>query len=121
MIKIQRIERIPVDPVPIEKFATNDATDSPAKTTTVAPLVQRLSATNALTTTKSNKSNNGFLIFCVYGSAAFVYAQFIVLIYGLNSSYTPPGLIFLVVSLAYIGYIILKVSLYSIINFSQCM
>lgn len=115
MIKIQRIERIPVDPVPIEKLSSklNDETDSPSKTIVlpeIVPLVQRLPA--ATKSNKSNNNNNGLLIFCVYGSTAFVYAQFLVLIYGLNSSYAPPGLIFLVVSLAYIAYIILKVRRY---------
>lgn len=53
---------------------------------------------------------NPLLVFCVYGSAAFVYVELIALIFALNNAYTPPGLIFLLSSLGYIGYIIFKVS-----------
>lgn len=103
LIKIQRIERISVDVKSIE--TSNTVTDSPAKISLHSPL--------PATTGKAVKPNksSGLLILCVYGSAAFVYAQFFVLIYGLNSTYAPPGLVFLVLSLAYIGYIILKVSI----------
>lgn len=53
---------------------------------------------------------NALLVFCVYASAIFVYVELIALIVALNKSYTPPGLIFLLSSLGYIGYIIFKVS-----------
>lgn len=53
---------------------------------------------------------NLFMIVGVYCCAAFVYLEFLVLAVTLNASSTPPGLLFLVSSLAYIGYIVFKVS-----------
>ena len=54
--------------------------------------------------------NNGLLVLCVYGSALFVYFEFIALMVALNVTYAPPGLIFLLTSLGYIGFIVYKVS-----------
>lgn len=50
------------------------------------------------------------LIVIVYGSATLVYIQLMLLAVFLQASATPPGLVFLVSSLAYIGYIVYKVS-----------
>lgn len=66
----------------------------------------------------SNKGRpNLLMIFGVYCCAAFVYLEFLVLAVTLNASTstTPPGLLFLVSSLAYIGYIVFKVSVFRII------
>lgn len=57
----------------------------------------------------SGRQNLG-LIVIVYGSATLVYIQLMLLAVFLQASATPPGLVFLVSSLAYIGYIVYKVS-----------
>jgi hypothetical protein len=65
----------------------------------------------------SNKvKRNGCLTICVYGCAAFVYMQFVILIVALNVSSTPPGLTFLSLSLFFIGYIVYKIFLKSKYN-----
>lgn len=53
---------------------------------------------------------NGYLSICVYGCVAFAYMQLVILVVALNVSSTPPGLIFLSLSLFLIGYIVFKVS-----------
>lgn len=117
LIKIQRIERISaVDVKTIETSVSSTVTDSSAEISLPSPLL--LSAIDK--SPKASKSS-GLLILCVYGSATFVYAQFFVLIYGLNSTYAPPGLVFLVLSLAYIGYIILKVSIYQMLGLTKLL
>lgn len=59
----------------------------------------------------SGRQNLG-LIVIVYGSATLVYIQLMLLAVFLQTSATPPGLVFLVTSLAYIGYIVSKVSFF---------
>jgi len=56
----------------------------------------------------SGRQNLG-LIVIVYGSATLVYIQLMLLAVFLQTSATPPGLVFLVTSLAYIGYIVYKI------------
>lgn len=70
---------------------------------------------------KFNKEvkQNGYLSICVYGCVAFAYIQFVTLVVALNVSSTPPGLIFLTLSLFLIGYIIFKIFLKSIPNQSK--
>lgn len=63
-------------------------------------------------TSISSRHNIG-LVVIVYGSATLVYIQLMLLAVFLQSATTPPGLIFLVSSLGYIGYIVHKVSLLS--------
>lgn len=57
----------------------------------------------------SNRHNIGMVVI-VYGSATLVYIQLMFLAAFLQTAATPPGLIFLVSSLGYIGYIVYKVS-----------
>lgn len=64
---------------------------------------------------------NLFMIVGVYCCAAFVYLEFLVLAVTLNASTTPPGLLFLVSSLAYIGYIVFKVSNFGYKNYIVCV
>lgn len=59
---------------------------------------------------------------CVYACVAFAYMQLVILVVALNVSSTPPGLVFLSLSLYFIGYVVFKVSfifvtILSIINF----
>lgn len=62
-------------------------------------------------TSISGRHNIG-LVVIVYGSATLVYIQLMLLAVFLQSSATPPGLIFLVSSLGLIGYIVYKVSFF---------
>lgn len=57
----------------------------------------------------SQRQNLGMVVI-VYGSATLVYIQLMFLAAFLQTVATPPGLLFLVVSLGYIGYIVFKVS-----------
>lgn len=57
----------------------------------------------------SNRHNVG-LVVIVYGSATLVYIQLMLLAVFLQSATAPPGLVFLVSSLAFIGFIVFKVS-----------
>lgn len=57
----------------------------------------------------SGRQNLG-LIVIVYTSLTLVYIQLMLLAVFLQASATPPGLVFLVSSLAYIGFIVYKVS-----------
>lgn len=57
----------------------------------------------------SQRQNLGMVVI-VYGSATLVYVQLMFLAAFLQTAATPPGLIFLVFSLGYIGYIVYKVS-----------
>lgn len=50
------------------------------------------------------------LVVIVYGSATLVYIQLMFLAAFLQTVATPPGLLFLVISLAFIGYIVFKVT-----------
>ncbi len=52
---------------------------------------------------------NGYLSICVYACVAFAYMQLVILVVALNVSSTPPGLIFLSLSLSFIGYVVFKV------------
>ncbi|XP_037044192.1 uncharacterized protein LOC119080077 isoform X1 [Bradysia coprophila] len=61
----------------------------------------------------------GYLSICVYAGVAFAYLQLAVLIVALNVSSTPPGLIFLSLSLIFIGYIVFKILLKSVHNRSE--
>lgn len=65
----------------------------------------------------SQRQNLGMVVI-VYGSATLVYIQLMFLAAFLQTAATPPGLIFLVFSLGYIGYIVYKVSHMSLIIFS---
>lgn len=60
----------------------------------------------------SPRQNIGMVVI-VYGSATLVYFQLIFLAAFLQTAATPPGLVFLVFSLAYIAYIVFKVRLSS--------
>lgn len=62
-------------------------------------------------TSISSRHNIG-LVVIVYGSATLVYIQLMLLAVFLQSSATPPGLIFLLSSLGLIGYIVYKVSFF---------
>lgn len=57
----------------------------------------------------SGRHNFG-LVVIVYGCATLVYLQLMFLAAFLHTASTPPGLVFLVSSLGYIGYIVYKVS-----------
>lgn len=61
-------------------------------------------------TSISSRHHHIGLVVIVYGSATLVYIQLMLLAVFLQSATTPPGLIFLVSSLALIGYIVYKVS-----------
>lgn len=60
-------------------------------------------------TSIAQRQNLGMVVI-VYGSATLVYVQLMFLAAFLQTAATPPGLIFLVFSLGYIGYIVYKVS-----------
>lgn len=60
-------------------------------------------------TSISQRQNLGMVVI-VYASATLVYVQLMFLAAFLQTAATPPGLIFLVFSLGYIGYIVYKVS-----------
>lgn len=60
-------------------------------------------------TSISNRQNIG-LVVIVYGSATLVYIQLMLLAAFLQTTATPPGLVFLVTSLGLIGFIVFKVS-----------
>lgn len=49
------------------------------------------------------------MVVIVYGSATLVYLQLMILAAFLHTVHTPPGLVFLVSSLGYIGFIVYKV------------
>lgn len=51
------------------------------------------------------------LVVIVYGSATLVYIQLMLLAAFLQTAATPPGLLFLVTSLGFIGYIVFKVKM----------
>lgn len=88
------------------------------------PLLQSRLSSSASSLTKSNSErslltdsnmsisgrHNFGLVVIVYGSATLVYLQLMFLAAFLNTVHTPPGLLFLVSSLGYIGYIVYKVS-----------
>lgn len=57
----------------------------------------------------SPRHNIGMVVI-VYGSATLVYVQLMFLAAFLQTVATPPGLIFLVLSLGYIAYIVFKVN-----------
>lgn len=65
----------------------------------------------------SNRQNIGMVVI-VYGSATLVYVQLMLLAAFLQQAATPPGLIFLVLSLGYIAYIVFKVRFY---GFGICL
>lgn len=56
----------------------------------------------------SNRQNIGMVVI-VYGSATLAYIQLMLLAACLQTADFPPGLVFLVISLAYIAYIVFKV------------
>lgn len=56
---------------------------------------------------------HGYLSIYVYAGVAFAYLQLAILIVALNVYSTPPGLIFLSLSLIFIGYIVFKIFLKS--------
>lgn len=58
----------------------------------------------------SNRQNIGMVVI-VYGSATLVYIQLMFLAAFLQTAATPPGLVFLISSLGYVGYIVFMVSL----------
>lgn len=62
-------------------------------------------------TSISNRQNIG-LVVIVYGSATLVYIQLMLLAAFLQTAATPPGLVFLVSSLGFIGYIVFKVNFF---------
>lgn len=53
---------------------------------------------------------NGYLSIGVYACVAATYMQLVILVIALNASSTPPGLIFLSLSIFFIGYVVFKVS-----------
>lgn len=57
------------------------------------------------------------LVVIVYASASLVYIQFMLLAVFLQSTTTPPGLVFLVSSLGYIGFIVFQVSQFLYFSF----
>lgn len=56
------------------------------------------------------KKRNLMFIGLVFTSATLIYVQFLALVFVLNTAPTPPGLIFMVAGLSFIGYLAFKVS-----------
>lgn len=63
----------------------------------------------------SNRQNIGMVVI-VYGSATLVYIQLMFLAAFLQTAATPPGLIFLISSLGYVGYIVFMVRYSNFLN-----
>lgn len=98
--------------------------DVPKSGTSLHPLLQSRLSSSASSLTKSiserslltdsNMSISGRhhfgLVVIVYASATVVYLQLMVLAAFLHTVHTPPGLLFLVSSLGYIGFIVYQVS-----------
>lgn len=99
----QQIASVPEETASIsKKRITTEQSFALQRTTQV--LLQ--STKKATTTTASNV----LLVLCVYACASFVYLQVLVLAMALKNVPIPPGFVFMALSLAYIGYIIFKVS-----------
>lgn len=114
-----------VRPLPQEK-PTEETTPVVTESQRLKPIAemdlaaqQRLSSSNlwkqsdsesemGSNTSISNRHNVGSVVI-VYGSATLVYIQLMLLAVCLQTATTPPGLLFLVSSLAFIGYIVFKV------------
>lgn len=104
----QQIASVPEETVSIStKRITSEQSFALQRTTHQVLLQPTKKATNTTTTTTAS---NVLLVLCVYACASFVYLQVLVLAMALKNVPIPPGFVFMALSLAYIGYIIFKVS-----------
>lgn len=95
---------------PLKPIKEIDLNNHPRLTLPVPQLVKTDSVSDFGSNTSISSRQNLGLAVIVYGSATLVYIQLMLLAVFLQSASTPPGLVFLVSSLGFIGYVVFKVS-----------
>jgi len=101
------------------KITDNDSIENRLKPK--VPEVSKCNPFKAVSKLHSSKEvkRNGYLSICVYACVAFAYIQLVILVVALNVASTPPGLIFLTLSIFLIGYIVFRIFLKSSPNQSE--
>lgn len=107
----------PPSPEPLKPIAEVDLNAHPRVS---FPKLTKFDSESELSSSSSISSRQNYgLPLIVYGSATLVYIQLMILAVFLQTATTPPGLVFLVSSLGFIGYIVFKVSFSSVRTCTQ--